>query len=707
MPNRLATESSPYLRQHADNPVEWLPWGAEAFAAARAADRPVLLSVGYAACHWCHVMAHESFADPAIAALMNAEFVCVKVDREEHPEVDALYQGLCQAVTGQGGWPLTAFLAPDLRPFYVGTYFPPRARYGRPGLTDVLGGLAQAWRHDRARVRAVAAEWGALIQRLHASGPGSADTPAGSEAPAAPPEAVAALLGQVDALHGGFGGAPKFPHAEALELLLQAGGAAAARAVFTLRAMAGGGIYDQIGGGFHRYSVDEAWQVPHFEKMLYDSALLAPVYLAAFQRTHAADLAQVARGTLDYLLRDLRLPEGGFASSEDADSPAADGGAAEGAFYTWTPAEVLRALGDGAEAETACRHLGITPEGNCAGGRSIPHLQALSLDQPQELGGPGTAQLAEILRRLREARAARPRPGRDEKVLAGWNGLAVSALARGGRILGDARYLEAARTTAHFLLCALRRDDGGLWRRWYAGRAGIPGTLEDYAYLAVGLLDLYEATLEPAWLGEAASLVRAAVERFWDGRAAAFYLTEAQTEAQTEAPSASPSGAADDLLIARPREDGDAGTPAAQSCALLALLRLQPYVRDPALAAIPAAVFARTAPLLRRHPLGVASLHQALALAVEGALEVVIAAPPGDPQAEAWLERLRARHLPRLSLSRIPDPARIPGLRETPPAWEGRGMHQGRPTLWVCRGHACLPPAHDWEGVAATLSAPG
>ena len=696
MPNRLATEASPYLRQHADNPVEWFPWGAEACATARAADRPILLSVGYAACHWCHVMAHESFADPAIAALMNAEFVCVKVDREEHPEVDALYQGICQAVTGQGGWPLTAFLAPDLRPFYVGTYFPPQARYGRPGLTDVLGGLAQAWRHDRARVSAVAAEWGAVIQRLHAAESGPAEAPA---APGAPPEAVAALLGQVDALHGGFGDAPKFPHAEALDLLLQSGGPAAARAVFTLRAMAGGGIHDQVGGGFHRYSVDEAWQVPHFEKMLYDNALLAPVYLAAFQRTQAADLAQVARGTLDYLLRDLRLPAGGFASSEDADSPAADGHAAEGAFYTWTPEEVLRALGNGTDAETACRHLGITPEGNFAGGRSIPHLQALSLDRPEEWGGAEGARLAEILRRLRAARAARPRPGRDEKVLTGWNGLAVAALARGGRILGEARYLEAALGTARFLLRALRRDDGGLWRRWCADRAGIAGTLEDYAYLAVGLLDVYEATLDPAWLGEAASLVRAAVERFWDGRAAAFYLTEGG--------GAGEAADGDGLLIARPRDDGDAGTPAAQSFALLALLRLQPYVRDAALAAIPPAVFARTAPLLRRHPLGVASLHQALALAVEGPLEVVIAAAPGDPQAAAWLERLRVRHLPRLALSRIPDPARIPGLPETPPAWEGRGMHQGRPTLWVCRGHACLPPAHDWERVAATLSAPG
>jgi uncharacterized protein YyaL (SSP411 family) len=669
--NRLAGEVSPYLRQHAENPVDWFPWGEEAFARAAAEDRPVLLSVGYAACHWCHVMAHESFEDPAIAALCNAHFVAIKVDREEHPDVDALYQGICQAVTGQGGWPLTVFLTPDLRPFHVGTYFPPRPRYGRPGFGDVLAAVARAWRQDRARLLEVASEWAGALHRLHAAAPGTGPAP-GRELFL---QGAAAIADATDPLRGGFGDAPKFPQAPALEVLLRAGGRAADRAVFTLRAMAAGGIRDHLGGGFHRYSVDAAWTVPHFEKMLYDNAVLVPLYLAAWQRTGDPELAAVARQVLDYLLSDLRLPGGGFASSEDADSPGPDGRPAEGAFYTWTPAEVEEALGDAALARAACEHFGVTAEGSFEQGRSVLRLGAVALPAPRAEA---------VAAALRQARAARPRPARDDKVLAGWNGLAVSAFAQAGRILDEPRYTQVARQTAEFLRSRLR-DGAGLLRRHPAGPRPIPGTLEDYAFLAAGLLDLYEATLEAGLLGEAAHLTREALRRFWVPAEAAFRLTEA---------------ASGGPLPERPRDDGDGPVPAAQSAALLCLARLRPYLRDPACADVPAAVLGRCAEMMRRHPIGLASLLAVLDR-VTDPLEVVLAVPEGQEVPAPWLEALRARHLPNLLLSRRA--AAAPGLDGYPPAWAGREPRGGRPTLWVCRGETCAPPAGDWAEIEPLL----
>lgn len=675
MPNRLAAESSPYLRQHADNPVDWYAWGPEAFDAARTRNCPVLLSVGYAACHWCHVMAHESFEDPGIAALLNEHFVAVKVDREEHPDVDAIYQTVCQAATGQGGWPLTVFLTPDRRPFYAGTYFPPKARYGRPGFTELLTALARAWKEDRVRVVQVAGEWTEMLQRVE-RGPSPASERTAGPHPEAVPSASEALLRTMDLIHGGFGAAPKFPNTEALEVLLRAGGRAAERAVFTLRAMAGGGIYDHLGGGFHRYSVDEGWRVPHFEKMLYDNALLPPLYLWAFQITADADFAGVARQTLDYLLRDMRSSEGAFYSTEDADSPGPDGHAEEGAFYTWTPEEVLQAVG-AHRAGIACRHFGVNPEGNFEGGRTVLHLQAMSVE-PEQIEAARAAMLT--------WRNRRPRPGRDEKVLAGWNGLAVAALAKGSRILGESRYADAARAAAAFVLRTMATPDGGLYRRCMQGSVGIAGTLEDYAYMAVALIDLYEATLEPRWLGEAIRLVHQTVSRFWEPDAAAFYITE--------------KGRAD--LIQRPRDDGDSGTPAAQSWAVTALLRLRPYVADPTFDQIPTAVFDRSAEMMRQHPRGMASLTCALDLATRGPVEVTFAIPEGAGVPEPWLEGLRRRYVPNLSLSCVADG--VPGLNGRPPVWEGRGPEGGRPTLWVCRDGTCRPPAHAWPEVEDTVA---
>ena len=670
MPNRLASESSPYLRQHADNPVDWFPWGQAAFDAASAAERPILLSVGYAACHWCHVMAHESFEDEAIARVVNAHFVAIKVDREEHPDVDAIYQTVCQAATGQGGWPLTVFLTPDRRPFYAGTYFPPRGRYGRPGFRELLLALAQAWKEDRPRVLEVAEQWTGMLERVERGLPsqGGADGPPGPEALASGAES---LLGAMDPVHGGFGNAPKFPNTEALEVLLRAGGRAAERAVFTLRAMAGGGIHDHLGGGFHRYSVDEGWAVPHFEKMLYDNALLPPLYLWGYQLTGDVDLARVARRTLDYLLRDMRSPDGAFYSTEDADSLGPGGHPEEGAYYTWTPEEVAEAVGAG-RGPLVCRHFGVTPEGNFEGGRTVLHLQAMSVE-PEQME-PECAQMLAL-------RGRRPRPARDEKILAGWNGLAIAALAKAARILGDPRYADAATAAAEFVLGKMAAPNGGVHRRFMEGAAGIAGTLEDYAYLTAALLDLYEATLEPRWLGEAARLARQTVARFWEPEAAAFYLTE--------------KGRAD--LIQRPRDDGDSGTPAAQSWAVASLLRLRPYVADRAWDDIPQAVFSRNAEMMRRHPRAMGSLLCALDLATRGPVEVTLALPPQASVPDEWLAGLRRRFVPNLSLSRLADA--VPGLDGVPPVWQGRGPADGRPTLWVCRDGTCRPPAHSWAEV--------
>lgn len=667
MPNRLSESLSPYLQQHADNPVDWYPWGPAAWHRAREQDRPVLLSIGYAACHWCHVMAHESFEDPDIAAAINRSFVAVKVDREEHPAVDATYQAICQLATGQGGWPLTVFATPDLRPFYVGTYFPPRTRYGRPGFLEVVGAIAEAWQHDRGTLLEIAEEWTGAVRRTVGTSVRSR-----REGPTATiTELAGALLGELDVVHGGFGDAPKFPHAEALDLLLRAGGHARQRACFTLRAMATGGIFDQIGGGFHRYSTDAAWRIPHFEKMLYDNALLPPVYLAAYQATGEADLGASATRTLDFLLRELRSPEGAFFSSLDADSLGPDGKPEEGAFYTWTPAAVREALGDAAQADLACRHFGITEAGNFEHGQSVPHLQALSLEDE----GP----IEPLRERLRLHREQRSRPGRDEKILCGWNGLALSAFAQAARICAREDYHRVATELGAFLLQRMSREGGGLWRRYRDGKAGIDGTLEDYAYLTSGLIDLYEATFDPRWLGAAMDLARQSVARFWVAEDAAFCLVE-------DAPD----------LLARVRDDGDSGLPAPQSVAVAALLRLAPFTADPDFAAIPAAVLERTGPLLARQPRGMASLLCALDR-VEP-LEVIL----GGPDTRMWLDHLRSRYLPRLVQSHVE--VEIPGQAGPVPAWEGR-HGADRATAWICRGGTCQLPAHTWADLEAAIAA--
>ncbi|HVB11430.1 MAG TPA: thioredoxin domain-containing protein [Bacillota bacterium] len=650
MANHLAGQLSPYLLQHQDNPVDWHPWGDEAIALARAQAKPILLSIGYAACHWCHVMAHECFEDPQIADQMNAGFVNIKVDREERPDLDAIYQTICQITGRSGGWPLTVFLTPDLKPFFVGTYFPPQPRHGLPALPQILGAVRQAWETRRDEVDRVAAEWtSALAQAEHLeAGTASRGTAAipGSVAPAVTTASSAdRLLAQVDRTHGGFGHAPKFPNPEGLELLVRAGGEARVQALFTLRQMAKGGVYDQLGGGFHRYSVDAAWQVPHFEKMLYDNALLPPLYLTGWQLTGEELFARVARETCGFLLAELAAPEGGFYGTLDADSEGE-----EGRFYVWSRAEVLRVAG-----EEAAQAFGVTAEGNFEGGRTV--LQRVA-EPPADAVG-----------KLLAARAQRVRPGRDEKILTGWNGLALGALAQAGRVLGNQSFTEAAVRTAAFLRRELADGEDGLLH--VHGRP-IKGFLQDYAYLCNGLIDLYEATFDGQWVRWAMALARGAVARFeTDG---AFYQTEA--------------GLSD--LIHRPRDLLDSGTPSGESLMVRALLRLAAWTGDEAVAR---RVLEARLPAAAARPWGQASL---LCAADFQPLEVTVAGTPPV----AWLRRLAERYLPDLVLSQV-DPA-WPG--ELPALWMGKApAPDGSPRAWVCRGFTCSLALVTWEQIEAAL----
>src|SRR4051794_26413316 len=497
MANRLAGETSPYLLQHKDNPVDWHPWGEEALSRAREEDRPILLSIGYSACHWCHVMERESFEDLETARLMNESFVCIKLDREERPDIDSIYMQACQAMTGQGGWPLNVFLTPEQVPFYAGTYFPPDQRGGLPSWRMVLEAVAGAWDERKDEIREGS---GRIVPQLEG---------AARLAPSKQPidarlldAAVQTLRTQYDPVHGGFGGAPKFPPASAIEFLLRRGDTEMSSR--TLRAMASGGMYDQIGGGFARYSVDAHWLVPHFEKMLYDNALLARAYLHGWQVTGDALFRRVCEETLDWALREMRAPEGGFFSALDADSEGE-----EGRFYVWGLDELHEVAG-----EEAAAWFGASERGNFEG-RNI--LVRGSEDDPEELD--------EWRRRLYERRAERVWPGLDDKRVTSWNALMISALAEAGAVLGRADYLDAARACAEFLLRDVRDDDRRLLRTYKDGRARLNAYLEDHAYLLEGLLTLYESSFEPRWFGEARALADTMIERFGDEERGGFFDT--------------------------------------------------------------------------------------------------------------------------------------------------------------------------------------
>ncbi len=561
--NRLADSLSPYLLQHKDNPVDWFPWGDEAFDLARQTDRPIFLSVGYAACHWCHVMEHESFENESIAAMLNENFVSIKVDREERPDIDQIYMNAVQVMTGRGGWPMSVFLDHDRQPFYAGTYWPPVQRFGMPGFPQVLDALAEAWGHRRDEVLKHSGEITAALEKL-ALGV--------SAAAAAVPhasvidDAVDKLVAVLDRQHGGFGSAPKFPHATDLALLLRRGLRNERpdwidAAVLTLDHMAGGGIRDHIGGGFARYSVDAKWLVPHFEKMLYDNALLAEVYVRAFQVTAQSRHADVARETLDYLCAEMLDESGGFHCSEDADSEGV-----EGKYYVWTPAEVAEVL-DPSRCERFCRIYDITPAGNFEG-KNIPHLSRSIEDWATELAEDQAElrqQLQEDRQRLREFRSRRPRPGRDDKVLTAWNSLAIRALAIAAAVLDEPRYLEIAHKAADFILNRMSRPDGRLLHAFRAGQSHLDAYLDDYAYTIEAFVALFEAGGDPRWITHSLRFADLMMAHFEDAQSGGFYYTADDGEA----------------LITRNKDWHDGSLVSGNASAVTALLKLSRLCHRP------------------------------------------------------------------------------------------------------------------------------
>ncbi len=652
MPNHLSESLSPYLLQHAHNPVDWHPWGEAALARARAEQKPIFLSIGYSACHWCHVMERESFENPAVAEVLNAHFVSIKVDREERPDLDDLYMDAVQTLTGRGGWPMSVWLTPDLQPFYGGTYFPPEPRGGMPGFIPLLKRISQLWHEDRSGVTGHAAALAAELRR-------QATVEAGSTRPgdASLDSALDQLRRGFDARWGGFGPAPKFPQQMAVDLLLARGNAAdRAMALRTLDAMWEGGMYDHLGGGFARYSVDGQWLVPHFEKMLYDNAQLAGCYLTAFQATGESRYGAVATETLDYLLRDLRDPSGGFHSSEDADSEGE-----EGRFYAFTPAEVREALGP-ADGERFCAAFGITPGGNFEHGASVVHR----FSSPREalLPKEEDQRLREKLRRWRDRRV---RPGKDDKVLAAWNGLALSALARGSQVLGEARYLEAAQACAAFLHTELWRE-GRLLRVWRQGRAHTAAFLEDHAAVVEGLVDLFEADFDPAWLRWAETLGEAMLARFQDPVDGGFYSTEADQP---------------DLLF-RQKPGFDNAIPSGNTLASRALLRLSRHLQREDFRSAAEGTLQCFGPWMARTPRAFLGLLGVLDLVQRDPLDVALSGHPEDPIVQDMLKEVHRRFLPGRVLSVSSD--------QLLPLHEGRSLSPGRPLAFVCRGRTCAAP---------------
>jgi uncharacterized protein YyaL (SSP411 family) len=664
--NRLARETSPYLLQHAHNPVDWYPWGEEAFARARAENKPILLSVGYSACHWCHVMERESFESADTAALMNRHFVNVKVDREERPDVDHIYMQAVQSLTGHGGWPMTVFLTPDGTPFYGGTYFPPTDRHGLPGFPRLLTALAEAWTTRQGEVvqsgRQIAEALG-QSERLRA-----ASSPLGETVLVSAFQGVTA---QFDEERGGLGGAPKFPQPMIWEFVLRfarrSGNEYARRMVHTtLVRMARGGIYDQLGGGFARYSVDAQWLVPHFEKMLYDNAQLASLYLHGWLALGDPECRRVAEETLDYVLREMTDPAGGFYSAQDADSEGH-----EGKFFVWTPDEIRGVLG--AEAAAAMAYWGVDRGPNFEGA-SILYLP----------GEPAPERMAAARRKLFEAREGRVHPGRDDKVLAGWNGLMTRALAEAGRALGRADYLAAAARNAGFVLSEMRRD-GRLRRSWKAGEARLNGYLEDHAMVAAALVELYEATFERRWLDEARRLADEMLRLFWDDHLEGFYDT----------------GSDHERLIVRPRNLYDNAVPSGSSVAIETFLRLAVLTGESLYDQRAVAALRPMADLMARHPTAFGRFLCALDFHLGPRVELALVAPASMADVAPLTREAFGRYLPNLVAAGTVDGRDAAGI----PVLEGRRAVDGKPTAYVCRNYACELPVTDAPALARQLDA--
>ena len=683
MANRLANETSPYLLQHKENPVDWYPWGEEALLRAREEDKPVLLSVGYSACHWCHVMERESFEDEETARMMNEHFVNIKVDREERPDIDSIYMAAVQALTRHGGWPMTVFLTPDGAPFYGGTYFPPVPSRGMPSFQQLLLGVAEAYENRREEVLQSAtsvrdflrASTAAAMPQAEATGAELLD------------RAASALLSQLDRRFGGFGAAPKFPQAMNLEVLLRhhhrTGDRSALDGVqLTLRSMANGGIYDQLGGGFARYSVDAYWLVPHFEKMLYDNALLSRLYLETYQATKDAFYRRIAEETLDYVLRDMTSEEGGFYSAEDADSEGV-----EGKFYVWTPGE-LQTLLDPDEADLAVRYWDVTQRGNFEG-KNILHVPLPPEAVAEEFGLSPEGlrkRIMEIRNKLFVARERRVRPGRDEKILAAWNGLMLRSLALAARVTGREDYLEAAVRNATFIVEKMK-GGGRIHRSYKDGRARFNGYLEDYAMVAHGLIALYEATFEARWLVEADALMEAVSELFWDEEMRAFFDTPADHEA----------------LVTRPRDIYDNAAPSGTSVATDVLLGLSLFLDRADYRQRAEDILGELAGGMEKIPGAFGRLLCALDFATAQPREIAIVGDQAAADTEALLDTVFSTYLPnKVVAGRDPDDDEAGGLI---PLLEGRTARENKATAYVCVGYSCQTPTADPEELTRQLGA--
>ncbi len=665
-PNRLIREKSPYLLEHAHNPVDWYPWGEEAFRKARGEDKPIFLSVGYSTCHWCHQFAHESFENEETAKLLNENFVAIKVDREERPDVDEVYMKAVQAMTGSGGWPLSVFLTPDLKPFYGGTYFPPVSQHGLPAFSHVLTHISTQWRENREGLLKDAVEITTFLKQSYATKSG-----------VMPSEEVlemgyANLISSYDPEYGGFGGAPKFPLPSYLLFLHRyyyktRKQLALNSSLRTLEAMAAGGMHDHLAGGFHRYSTDRRWIVPHFEKMLYDNALLVRAYVEAYQLTLNSAYANTVRDILEWIMSEMTDPKGGFYSAQDADTEEG-----EGVYYTWTPDEIKAVL-EVREAEIALHYYGVTPKGNFEEGRTILHEEH-TLEQTAAKFNLKKEELAKLLEdagnKLLQARHKRPRPHTDDKILTSWNGLALSSFAYAYQALRDEVYLTVARNAADFILAHLLRD-GKLLRRYRDGEAAIEATLEDYSYLVQGLLDLYEADLQPRWLKEAVNLNQHMNELFWDKENGGYFFTSTRAD-----------------LPAEIKEDYDGPTPSGNSVAALNLLRLNEFTGKKELREKAETIFKVFKDRIEAQPSAHTYMLNALEFYWSASKEIVVATEANDQPTQELIKEIQMRFLPNKVLAVI--------IGETPPIQspltEGKTPQQSSPTVYICENYACKRP---------------
>jgi len=679
--NKLKQETSPYLLQHADNPVDWYPWGDEAFERARREDKPVFLSIGYSTCHWCHVMERESFEDVEVARLMNEAFISIKVDREERPDIDGVYMTVCQLMTGSGGWPLTIIMTPDKVPFFAATYIPKENRFGRVGMMELIPRIAEIWKTGREEVKRTAASVMTAVEQIsRTGGDGDLDRPLLAEA-------AKGLADRFDARHGGFGGAPKFPSPHNLFFLLRQWKRTGEKRYLdmvetTLDAMRRGGIYDHVGFGFHRYSTDERWVLPHFEKMLYDQALITIAYLEAFQATAKPEYSKTAMEVIQYVLRDMTSPQGGFYSAEDADSEGE-----EGRFYLWSEAEIREIL-SGPEADLVIRLFNIEPDGNFTDqatgsrpGTNVLHATAPLEDLAADLG-IARAEAGKLLEQARgtlyEYREARVHPFKDDKILADWNGLMIAALAKAGRVLDKPDYIEAAGRAAAFVTENMRDGDGLLLHSYREGRAKGTANLSDYAFLVWGFLELYEAGFDVGHLRRALELNGEMLDRFLDADGGGFFFTPAEGE---------------ELLVRR-KETYDGAMPSGNSVAMLNLLRLARITGRPEFEKHSAGIGRAFAEEVKQAPLAHTHLLVALDFAVGPSHELVIAGRLDSEEVQTMLRAVRSRFMPNKVILHRPDEAE-PAVSELAPFTRAQAALNGRATAYVCTNHACEKPTQD------------